>query len=43
VRERLEKLGAEVAPMPQPEFASLVNSEIGASAELIRKVGMKID
>ncbi len=43
VRERLEKLGAEVAPMPQADFAALVNREIGASAELIKKVGMKID
>jgi tripartite-type tricarboxylate transporter receptor subunit TctC len=43
VRERLEKLGAEVAAMPQPEFAALVNKEIGLSAELIKKVGMKID
>jgi len=43
VRERLEKLGAEVVAMPQPEFAALVNREIGSSAELIKKVGMKID
>src|SRR5438105_15866702 len=32
VRERLRKLGAEVASMPQPEFAALVSREIGASA-----------
>jgi tripartite-type tricarboxylate transporter receptor subunit TctC len=43
VRERLEKLGAEVAALPQAEFAALVNREIWLSAELIRKVGMKID
>jgi tripartite-type tricarboxylate transporter receptor subunit TctC len=43
VRERLEKLGAEVMAGPQPEFASLVQREIGESAALIKKVGMKID
>ena len=43
VRERLEKLGAEVMAGPQPEFAALVQREVGQSAALIKKVGMKID
>jgi len=43
VRERLETLGAEVAPMPQSQFAALVKAEAGDAAALIRKVGMKVD
>ncbi|MFC5520809.1 tripartite tricarboxylate transporter substrate binding protein [Polaromonas jejuensis] len=43
VRERLETLGAEVAPMPQAQFASLVNAETSDSAALIKKIGMKVD
>lgn len=43
VKDRLRKLGAEPAPMSQREFASLVHSEAGNAASLIRKVGMKID
>jgi hypothetical protein len=42
-RERVEKLGAEVMAGPQPEFASRVQREMGESAALIKKVGMKID
>ena len=43
MRERLEKLGAEVAPMPQPQFASLVEAEASSAAALIRQVGMKVE
>ncbi len=42
-RERLEKLGAEMTLMPQPQFASLVEAEAGHTAALIRQVGMKVD
>ena len=43
VRERLETLGAEVASMPQSQFAALVKAEAGDATALIRKIGMKVD
>ena len=43
VRERLRNLGAEIAPMPQPEFAALVRAEAAASATLVRKANIRID
>lgn len=43
VRERLRNLGAEVAPMPQPEFAALVGTEAAGAATLIRKANIRID
>lgn len=43
VRERLEFLGAEGAPMPQAHFAALVISEASSVAALIKQVGMKVD
>lgn len=43
VRERLGKLGAELVPMAQPDFASLVRTEAGAAATLVRKANIRID
>lgn len=43
VRERLEFLGAEPAPMPQQQFAALVKTEATSVAALIKQVGMKAD
>ncbi|WP_137896217.1 tripartite tricarboxylate transporter substrate binding protein [Ramlibacter sp. 2FC] len=41
VRERLEPLGAELAPMPQEQFGTLVRSEAASIAALIKQVGLK--
>ncbi|HSV81616.1 MAG TPA: tripartite tricarboxylate transporter substrate binding protein [Ramlibacter sp.] len=43
VRDRLRKLGAELAPMPQAEFASLVQTEASAAAGLIKRANIRID
>lgn len=43
VRERLRKLGAEIASMSQGQFAALVNTEAGAAAALIRKANIRLD
>lgn len=43
VRERLRNLGAEIAPMPQPEFAALVRTEATGAAALIRKANIRVD
>jgi tripartite-type tricarboxylate transporter receptor subunit TctC len=43
VRERLRKLGAEVATMTQAQFASLVQAEAAAAAALIRTANIRID
>lgn len=43
VRERLEFLGADIAPMPQLQFAALVKTEAASVAALIKQVGMKAD
>jgi tripartite-type tricarboxylate transporter receptor subunit TctC len=43
VRERLLKLGAEVSPMPQVTFASLVQAEAVVAAALIKKANIKLD
>ena len=43
VKERFERLGAEPSPMAQAAFAQLVAAETAASAELIRRVGMKVE
>lgn len=42
-RARLEGIGAEVAPMPQAQFASFHEGENKRYAELIRKRGIKVD
>jgi len=43
VRDRLRNLGAEIAPMAQAEFASLVQLEADAAAALIKKAKIRID
>ena len=43
VKERFERLGAEPSPMGQAAFAQLVATETAASAELIKRVGMKVE
>lgn len=43
VRGRLEKLGAESAPMPQQQFAQLVRQEAAATSALIKQAGIRID
>lgn len=43
VKERLRQLGAEVATMPQAQFAALVQTEAGAAAALIKKAKIRID
>jgi tripartite-type tricarboxylate transporter receptor subunit TctC len=43
VRERLRNLGAELAPMTQVQFASLVQAEADAAAGLIKAAKIRID
>ena len=43
LRERLAGLGAEVAPMDQPQFAALVNAEAAQAAALIKRAGIRVD
>ena len=43
MKERLERLGAEPSPMAQPAFAQLVASETAASAELIKRAGIRAE
>lgn len=43
LRERLAGLGAEVAPMEQPQFAALVNAEAVQAAALIKRAGIRAD
>ena len=42
-RTRLEAIGAEIAPMSQPEFVAFHNAENKRYAELIKKRGLKLD
>lgn len=43
VRARLDKLGAEAAPMPQQQFAQLVRDETVATSALIKQAGIRLD
>jgi tripartite-type tricarboxylate transporter receptor subunit TctC len=43
LRERLAGLGAEVAPMEQPQFAALVSAEAAQAAALIKRAGIRVD
>jgi len=43
VRERLRNLGADIAPLTQAEFASMVRTEAGAAATLIRQANIRVD
>ncbi|MBC7942422.1 MAG: tripartite tricarboxylate transporter substrate binding protein, partial [Chitinophagaceae bacterium] len=43
IRERLAKLGAEVAPMEQPQFAELVSAEAVQAAALIKRAGIRAE
>lgn len=43
VRARLDKLGADAAPMSQQTFAQQVREEIVATTALIRRAGIRID
>lgn len=43
VRARLEKLGAEAAPMSQQQFAQLVRDETAATTTLIKQAGIRLD
>lgn len=42
-RARLEKLGAEPAPMSQTQFAKLVREEAATTAALIKQAGIRLD
>ncbi|WP_159916117.1 tripartite tricarboxylate transporter substrate binding protein [Pantoea sp. 18069] len=42
-RPRLEKLGAQPAPMPQQQFATLVRDETAATAALIKQAGIRLE
>jgi tripartite-type tricarboxylate transporter receptor subunit TctC len=42
-RPRLEKLGAEPAPMPQQQFAKRVREETAATAALIKQAGIRLE
>jgi tripartite-type tricarboxylate transporter receptor subunit TctC len=43
VKSRLEKLGADVAPMAQPQFADFVRDEIIATGALIKQAGIRME
>jgi tripartite-type tricarboxylate transporter receptor subunit TctC len=43
VRSRLEKLGADIAPMAQPQFADFVRDEIAATGALIKQAGIRTE
>ena len=43
VKSRLEKLGADVAPMAQPQFAEFVRDEIIATGALIKQAGIRME
>jgi tripartite-type tricarboxylate transporter receptor subunit TctC len=43
VKERLGKLGGEVAAMEQAQFAALVNSEAAQVAALVKRAGIRAD
>ena len=43
VKSRLEKLGADVAPMAQSQFAEFVRDEIIATGALIKQAGIRME
>ena len=43
VRERLEKLGAEVAPMPQAAFEKYLDDETRAATQLVKTAGIRVE
>ena len=43
VRTRLDKLGADAAPMPQRQFAQLVSDETVETTTLIKQAGIRLD
>ena len=41
VRERIEKLGADVLMMPLPEFEAMIRQELVENEKLLKAAGMK--
>lgn len=43
VRERIEKLGAAVMPMPQTAFEKFLDEETAAAARLVKSAGIRVE
>jgi tripartite-type tricarboxylate transporter receptor subunit TctC len=43
VRERIERLGADVLAMPLPEFEAMIRQEFEDNAKLVKAAGIKLE